>query len=113
MNGKHLTGEAVLINDKLKFECRAPGRPPVIADYVPPAGDGEGIMSLELLLLSLASCFGSSVKVLVNGHLKKSVKSLRVRAEGTRRETHPTVFETVSLPVTLEVEGVDATVRLV
>lgn len=108
MHGRHLSGEAFLVGDKLKFECTVENRPTVVVDYVPPAGDGEGIMSLELLLLSLATCFGSAIKVLVSSNPRRHVQSLHVKVEGERRETHPTVFESISLHVAIAAIGLDS-----
>ena len=97
MNGNYLEASVNLINQKAKFECWVDGKEPVIVDYIPPLGDGEGYTSLELLLLSLASCFGSTVKFLINSQLKTNVDGLRVKVSGTRRQEHPTSFESIKL----------------
>ena len=108
MNGKYLEASAQLINQKVKFKCQVEGKEPVIVDYIPPYGDGEGYTSLELLLLSLASCFGSTVKMMLNGHLKREVKALSVRANGTRREEHPTCFDSIELKLEIDAPGLEA-----
>ncbi len=114
MNGGHLSAEVTLINERLKFECTVENRPAVIVDYTPPAGDGEGITSLELLLISLATCFGSSLKVVLSHAMKRTVQSLHIKAEGDRAETHPTLFQSISLLVDLQLEQVDTeTLQLV
>ena len=92
-----LKGSVSLINEKVKFKCLVDGNEPIIVDYIPPLGDGEGYTSLELLLLSLASCFASTVKLMVNNHLKKRIDDLQVLASGVRREEHPTAFESINL----------------
>jgi len=105
MNENFLEASVNLINQKAKFECSVEGKKPIIVDYIPPLGDGEGYTSLELLLLSLASCFGSTVKFLINGQIKKDVNGLKVHASGTRRNEHPTSFESIKLE--LEVKSSD------
>lgn len=102
MNAKQLSAQVVLINDKLKFECAVPGRAPLTVDYAKPHGDGEGIMSLELLLMSLATCFGSSLKVVLAAHQKNELRMLEIHASGIRKDTHPTAFETIRLAVRLD-----------
>ena len=106
MNAKSLFGEVTLVNDKLKFSCTVPERPTVTVDYARPLGDGEGIMSLELFLLSLSTCFGSTLKYLITGRMQKEVRALSIGVKGTRREEHPTSFETVRLEVHLDAPGV-------
>jgi putative redox protein len=87
---------ATLISRKVKFECTSRDNPAVIVDYTAPIGEGEGYTSLELFLVSLSTCAGSSVALL----LRKqgfTLTGLVVTATGERREQHPTCFETVDL----------------
>ena len=107
MNAQNLVGGAALVNNKLKFECTVPNRPPFAVDYAKPLGDGEGIMSLELLLLSLATCMGSTLKVLLDAQ-HREVQELTIQVSGNRRETHPTGFERIHLDVRLRSEGLEA-----
>jgi putative redox protein len=87
---------AELTNGRMQFiaECRS--NPAIVLDYNPPLGDGEGYTPLELLLVSLATCSGATLATLLR-KMRKDVASLQVRAQGTRRETHPTAFEHISL----------------
>lgn len=39
----------------------ARGRWPIVFDFAPPLGDGQGCNGLELLLMSLAGCSGTTV----------------------------------------------------
>jgi len=105
MKGQYLRVEATLTNEKLKFDCRVESRPPITVDYVPPAGDGQGVTSLELLLISLATCFGSSVKVLLSGPMGRRVQSLHVWAEGARTDTHPTVFQSIRVHLSVAADA--------
>ena len=103
MEGMKLKGSAELINKKAKFRCTVEEKQDIITDYTPPLGDGEGHTSLELLLLSLSSCFASSVKFLLMRE-KIKVDELKVNAEGVRREEHPTGFKSISLFIIIKAE---------
>lgn len=105
MEEQVLTGTARLVNRRMKFECLVEGKSSLIEDYIPPYGDGEGHTSLELLLLGLASCFGSSIGFLIR-RSKKEVAGLSVRAQGIRRATHPMGFRRIELLLEIEAPGV-------
>lgn len=81
-----------LVNDKLKFAAVLRDNDAIRIDYVPPLGDGQGYTPLELFLISLAACTGSTIVSLLRKK-RKTVTSFAVSAEGFRREEHPTVFE--------------------
>ncbi len=89
-----------LINQKVQFSAGSRQQPAITIDYKPPIGDGQGYMPLELLLMSLASCSGSTIITLLR-KMKKSVSSFEVRAQGVRRGQHPTAFEKIFLHFTL------------
>ena len=91
-----LRTSSTLISRKVKFECTSRGNPAVVVDYTPPIGEGEGYTSLELFLISLSTCAGSSVALLLR---KKgyTVQGLTVFASGERRQQHPTCFEIIEL----------------
>ncbi|HEX7494133.1 MAG TPA: OsmC family protein [Bacteroidales bacterium] len=95
-----------LINDKLHFEGTAGESVPVSIDYTPPLGDNLGYTSLELLLLSLSSCIGSSVLTLLR-KMKKNITGCEISSKGIRREEHPTCFKTIL--VTIILNSVDIT----
>ena len=107
MAGNVLTGDVRLINKRFKFECLVEDKAAVVVDYIPPLGDGEGHTSLELLLFSLATCFGSSIKFLAAGRAKKEVEILNIRARGVRREEHPTGFKTIDLFMEIKCPGLE------
>lgn len=116
MNGKYLEASATLINQRTKFECQVKGKEPVVVDYIPPFGDGVGYTSLELLLMSLASCFGSTVKLMINTYLKKQITDFTILASATRKEGHPTSFESITLKMeivasNLNSEELDKTIQ--
>jgi putative redox protein len=77
-------------------------------DYLPPLGEGNGLMSLELLLISLASCSAHTVQFLL-GKMGKNVEDLAVHAVGDRRmEVHPTVLTSVELAFAFKGNNLDA-----
>lgn len=94
-----------LTNEKVQFTGTARSKPAVTIDSVPPLGDGQGYLPLELLLLGLASCSGITVTSLLRKK-RKSVAGLQVKARGERRETHPTAFRKIYLEFTLHTADV-------
>ncbi len=87
-------------NQKLGFTGFAKSNPPIVMDYTPPLGDGQGYMPLELLLMSLANCSGGSLSYLLK-KAGKSISSVRVKAKGIRRDHSPTSFTKIFLEFTL------------
>lgn len=85
-----------LANEKIQFTGTARSNPALTIDYVPPLGDGQGYMPLELLLISLASCSGATIAALLR-KMRKNISGFKVNASGARRETHPTSFEKIFL----------------
>jgi len=83
-------------NQKLGYTGVLRSLPPIAMDYIPPLGDGQGYMPLELLLMSLGTCSGATV-----GHLLKimgkSVTGIKVNVKGTRRAQHPLSFQKILL----------------
>jgi len=70
--------------------------PPVAIDYIPPLGDGQGYLPLELVLMSLAACSGGTVGLLLR-KMGKNVAGVTVNARGQRRDEHPASFQRISL----------------
>ncbi|MBK8793944.1 MAG: OsmC family protein [Holophaga sp.] len=81
----------------------------VPTDYPLPGGEPTvGMTSLQLLLGSLASCSANGLKALLR---KEGVNltALNVHATGQRRETHPTILESIHLAFEIEGENLEAT----
>ena len=57
-----------LINQKVQFTGVSNANPeqPITFDYKPPIGDGLGYNGLELLLMSLAGCSGTTILYLLS-----------------------------------------------
>lgn len=85
-----------LTNEKVQFSGVARDNPAIICDYGPPLGDGQGYTGLELLLVSLAACSGTSVVMLLR-KMKRQIAGFKVEARGIRRTQHPTAFEQIFL----------------
>lgn len=102
---KELTASVMLINNKLLFEGNVAGNEPVLIDYVPPLGDNLGYTSLELFLLSISSCVGSAMLVVLR-KMQKQVQSFEIISKGLRRQEHPTGFESITLELLLQSENI-------
>ncbi|MFA6366923.1 MAG: OsmC family protein [Bacteroidales bacterium] len=106
---KEVISSIELINDKINFKGEVETNQPVLIDYIPPYGDGNGYTSLELFLLSLSSCLGTSVLTLIR-RTGKSVTSLKIDSKGYRKTEHPTSFKMIELKLyikSLNVENID------
>jgi len=104
---KEVISSVELINDKLNFKGGVEDNQPVLIDYVPPYGDGNGYTSLELFLLSLSSCLGSSILSLIRRG-GKTVKGLKIESKGYRKEEHPTSFKTVEIKIFIKSSNVES-----
>jgi putative redox protein len=103
---KLMTTTLNLLNEKVHFHGSVTGNVPISIDYVPPFGDNLGYTSLELLLLSLSSCVGSSVLIFLR-RMKKTINGFEINASGVRKEEHPTGFKSIELK--LSIKSTDAT----
>ena len=63
----------------------------VTLDYIPPCGEGAGFMPMQLYLVSLAACLGSTMRYLAGEH-GKTITGIDVDVLGTRRDHPPTGF---------------------
>ncbi len=89
-----------LTNAKVQFTGRTRQNEAVTMDYFPPLGDGKGYTGLELLLMSLAGCSGTSVLYLLR-KMGKDIAGFDVKASGTRRDQHPTCFSRIRIEFTV------------
>ena len=105
---KELSTSVKLINDRLSFSGIVGGNEPVLIDYIPPLGDNSGYTSLELLLLSLSSCIGSAVVVLLR-KMRKTISGFEIKSHGIRKEDHPTGFKIIFLEVNITSDDISET----
>jgi len=87
-------------NQKLGYTGALRSLPPIKMDYIPPLGDGEGYLPLEMLLMSLGTCSGGTIGLLLR-KMGRTVTGIKVTAKGTRREQHPTSFQKIHLAFTV------------
>ena len=104
---KTLSASIKLLNEKLHFEGNIDGNEPISIDYVPPLGDNLGYTSLELFLLSLSSCVGSSILVLLR-RLNKQIKSFEIESVGERKTNHPTGFESITMLIKIKSSDIES-----
>jgi putative redox protein len=83
-------------NQKLGYTGALRSLPPIAIDYIPPLGDGQGYLPLEMLLMSFGACSGGTVGLLLR-KMGKAVTGIKVNVKGTRREQHPTSFQSIFL----------------
>jgi putative redox protein len=95
---KEVSASVVLINDNLNFKGIVGENTPLSIEYIPPLGDNLGYTSLELLLLSLSSCIGSSVLLFLR-KMKKTIASFEIKSRGIRKEEHPTGFKIIFVEI--------------
>lgn len=96
-----------LVNDKLHFMAYTDFEKPVSIDYVPPFGDNLGYTSLELLLMSLASCYGSTLQLLFK-KMNKTITNMEIKTNGQRKETHPTCFFLITIDFTFKSNNLES-----
>lgn len=101
---KELRSSIQLINEKVQFKGSVDGNNPVMIDYTPPIGDNAGYTSLELFLLSLSSCAGTAILVLLR-KMQKSIQSFEISSIGNRKQEHPTGFKSVTLEINIKSEN--------
>jgi len=94
--GEQLIVNVASLNQKVQFRGVARDNTPITIDYAPPLGDGQGYTSLDLLLVSLATCSASTIVTLLR-QFGRTVTALEVCASGVRRTQHPTAFESIAL----------------
>ena len=76
-------------------------------DYpLTPGEQAAGFRPMELILVALAACAGSTVGLLL-GRAKQPVQGLDVNVRAQRREAHPTVFTAIAMEFVFRGAGLD------
>lgn len=96
-----------LVNEKLQFEGVSKSNPekPITFDYLPPLGDGQGFLGLELLVMSFTGCVSTGMVFLLR-KMGKNVLGFKVNAIGIKREK-PLLLESICLEVELESDNTE------
>jgi len=105
---ENLCVQAELVNQKVQFNTVSLSHPdrPVLFDYVPPVGDGQGLAGLEGLLMSFCGCVSTAVVALLR-RTGKTVAAYRCSAVGIRRE-NPLSLEKILFEVSVQSEDIEA-----
>jgi putative redox protein len=101
----NLTVTADLINDNVKFSGVSRDNHEIMIDSMSPIANDNGYTPIELFLLSLATCSGMTIILLLR-KMHKNVLGLKVIASGDRRDTPPTYFKSILLKFELESKDV-------
>ena len=96
MENSILNVEMKLIDKGLKFQTKAGNNPDIITDYIPPLGNNEGYMPLELFLISFGTCVGGVVLPILR-KMQKDIDEFSMNAKGVRKAEHPTGFSKIIL----------------
>lgn len=90
-----------LVNEKIKFigTSSTNKETPITMDYVPPLGDGEGFLGLELLVMSFAGCVSTAIVGILR-RIGKSNFGYRMDITGIKKE-NPILLEKIIFNVTL------------
>jgi putative redox protein len=84
----------------------AAGGHSISMDYPVPAGPGEAMKPLEVLMASLAGCAGNTLVLLLK-RAGQPVRGMTIDARAARRDEHPTVLTEIALEFTLTGKGID------
>jgi len=76
-----------LVDDKVKFEGISKTNPntPVVFDYLPPLGTGNGFVGIEMMTMSFAGCVSTAIVGLLKRR-GKTLKSYSMEIQGIKHE---------------------------
>lgn len=91
-----------LVDDKVKFEGVSKTNPnrPIIFDYVPPLGTGDGFVGIEMMTMSFAGCVSTAIVGLLKRKDKK-INSFKMDIQGIKHE-EPLYLEAISFTATVD-----------
>ena len=106
MNNDRFEVTLDLTNQKVQFTGVSKSNPdrPIVFDYLPPLGDGQGYRGLELLLMSFTGCVGTSIVYLLR-NMGKDISQFKINAQGIKRE-QPLSIQKICLEVIVESKDV-------
>lgn len=96
-----------LVNQKVKFTGVSKSNPdtPVAIDYIPPLGDGEGFLGLELLVMSFAGCVSTAIVGLLRRR-DKNLSVYKMDVTGIKKE-QPLSLQKIHFAVTIESNNIN------
>ncbi len=91
-----------LTNEKVKFSGMSKSNPetPITIDYLPPIGDGEGFLGLELLVMSFAGCVSTAIVALLR-KMGKDITGYKMNITGIKKEK-PLSLEKIHFGILVE-----------
>ena len=91
-----------LVNQKVKFTGVSKTNPdtPIAIDYLPPLGDGEGFLGLELLVMSFAGCVSTAIVGLLR-IMNKNISAYKMDVTGIKNE-QPLSLQKIHFAVVVE-----------
>ena len=89
-----LNVEMKLLDQGLKFQTKAGNNPEIVTDYIPPLGNNEGYMPLELFLISFGTCVSGTVLPVLR-KMRKEIEAYSMNVQGVRKTEHPTGFSKI------------------
>jgi putative redox protein len=101
-----VTAKVLSIDQKMAFKGEVRTLAPVQLDYYKPFGEDTAPGPMEMVLISLGTCTGSGVALLLR-KMGRTVESVQATLAGDRSDTHPTVFRQIKID--LEIVSPDAT----
>ena len=101
MSEEMLSTKLILVDGQMRFDATARDNPSISVDYFPPLGTEQGYTSLELLLISLASCTASTVMSLLRHRMRREVTGFEATCSGVLRQEHPKTFTRIDLDMTI------------
>jgi len=95
-----------LVDDKVKFEGISKTNPdtPVIFDYLPPLGTGDGFVGIEMMTMSFAGCVSTAIVGLLKRR-GKTLQSYSMEIFGVKHE-EPLFLEAISFTTTIAAQDV-------
>ena len=97
-----------LTNEKVQFSGVSKSNPdhPITIDYLPPLGDGQGFLGLELLVMSFAGCVSTGIVALLR-KMGKNISGYKMNVTGIKR-AKPLSLEKICFEIVLESNNTEA-----
>lgn len=91
-----------LTNQKVKFIGISDTNQdtPITIDYLPPVGDGEGFLGLELLVMSFAGCVSTAIVAILR-KMGKSIAGYKMSITGNKNE-NPLFLKSIYFGINVE-----------
>ncbi|MEM8530512.1 MAG: OsmC family protein [Chloroflexota bacterium] len=96
----------VVLQEDMRFSGTAGSGYSVQLDGTAEVGSQSGLTPMEMMLIGLAGCSAMDVVAILEKK-RQPVQGLEVRAFGNRRDTYPTVFDSVTLEYIVRGDGIE------